>query len=454
MEKWVDAMLVEKKKSTNVGTRVLKILLFMYVFFPFRIKPLASLQAYILYAVELILIVSFSVEVYYNNVRRKKWYPIFMFIFLFGCLTILALILPIIKNTGDMTYFMRYCSFLKKMMAVIGLAYLSESFNDFLKMFVYATTIYVLVTVVMLIPSIHSIYSDLVVIQESALRDYQLLQSARYYTRIGLQGLSGYGWAFRCSFSVALCCCGYIIRSLDFSFSDIIFCGLINFLGTIFYGRTGTIIAIVCIIFTAGYHFFLQRKGGLVVFLSCASLLLILIFAYSIEYIQGNASLSWIFEGFLNIAQSGKFSTNSTTYILDKMFVQISADTFFFGDARYTEASGLYYMGTDLGIIRPLLFWGIGGQIIYYVMPLTLLFPIKKHLNNKHSVFLFSIIVLVFVGFELKGEINLEFCIILLGMYLALIRGTFSERLCLKFKKSYSYVQEKTDMLKLDEGEI
>ena len=40
-------------------------------------------------------------------------------------------------------------------------------------------------------------------------------------------------------------------------------------------------------------------------------------------------------------------------------------------------------------------------------------------------------------GFELKGEIVFEFCMVLLGMYLALIRGSYSNRLRIKIKKNY-----------------
>ena len=143
-----------------------------------------------------------------------------------------------------------------------------------------------------------------------------------------------------------------------------------------------------------------------------------------------------MFEGFLNVVQSGKFTTGSSSYIVNRMFVPMSTDTFFFGDARYTEASGLFYRGTDLGVMRPLLFWGVVGQIAYYMMPLTLLISIKRHLDRKHNIFFVTIMLCIFLGFELKGEINFEYCIMLLGMYFTIMKGFFTERVYIKVNRS------------------
>ena len=417
--------------------RLLKILLFIYVFFPFRVKFMAGVQAYMLYGIELALLGLFLGELYHNKLQRKVLYPLLFFTVTFLFLMTLSLFLPIVRGTGDLTYFARYVTTLKKIIISFSIAYLCEDLREFVKLFIAATTIYVLCTVIMMIPAIHSIYADMVVIKDTSPLDYEYLHTPRFYTRIGLQGFSGFGWSFRCTFSVGICCCEYIMKKFGFSKTEILIYGMINLLGTVFYGRTGTIIAAACIIFTACYQLCIQRKAYLLLSLGGGAIVLIFVFLYNIEFIQKSASLGWMFEGFINMVQSGKFSTNSSTYIMDKMFVKVSPDTFFFGDAKYTAANGLYYMGTDLGVMRPLIFWGIGGQIIYYMMPLMLLIPIKKYLNNKHSVFFLGIMVVMMAGFELKGEIVFGFCMVLLGMYLALIRGSYSNRLRIKIKKNY-----------------
>ncbi len=428
-----------KTKDSYKIQRLLKILLFLYVFFPFRVKILEGVQAYMLYGIELVLLGLFLSELYYNKLQRKVLYPLLFFIVTFLFLMALSLFLPLIRGTGDLTYFTRYFTTLKKIIVSFGIVYLCEDLRDFLKLFLAGTTIYVLCTVIMLIPAIHAIYADIVVIQDTSVLDYQYLHTARFYTRIGLQGFSGFGWSFRCTFSVAVCCCEYIMKKFGFSKWEMMFYGMINLLGTVFYGRTGTIIAIACIIFTACYQLCIQGKGHLILSLGAAALIVIFVFLYNIEHIQKSASLGWMFEGFINMAQSGKFSTNSSTYIMDRMFVKVPLDTFLFGDARYTAANGSYYMGTDLGVMRPLLFWGIGVQIIYYMMPLMLLIPIKRHLHDKHSIFFLGIMMIIMAGFELKGEIVFEFCTVLLGMYLALIRGSYSKRLRIKIKKNYKF---------------
>ncbi|EOS43387.1 hypothetical protein C810_03875 [Lachnospiraceae bacterium A2] len=427
-------MVKKEKSDVKIGIRILEIVLFMYVFFPFRIKIMANVQAYLLYTLELILVVLFGAELWYNNLKKKWLYPLFLFFLIFLVLMAMTFILPIIKDTMDFSYFKYHFDVLKKMVVIFGLAYLCTDMHAFLKIFVCATTIYVLITTVMLIPSLHSLYSNLVV-QGSSL-NYEHLQTARFYTRIGLQGFSGYTWTFRCTLSVGICCCGYIMKDFNFSNFEVVFMGIVNLVGTFFYGRTGTIIACLCIFLTAVYQFFILRKGYLVVALLSIVLIMVFLFLFNLDYIQKNASLAWMFEGFLNVVQSGKFTTGSSSYIVNRMFVPMSTDTFFFGDARYTEASGLFYRGTDLGVMRPLLFWGVVGQIAYYMMPLTLLISIKRHLDRKHNIFFVTIMLCIFLGFELKGEINFEYCIMLLGMYFTIMKGFFTERVYIKVNRS------------------
>lgn len=250
-----------KTKDSYKIQRLLKILLFLYVFFPFRVKILEGVQAYMLYGIELVLLGLFLSELYYNKLQRKVLYPLLFFIVTFLFLMALSLFLPLIRGTGDLTYFTRYFTTLKKIIVSFGIVYLCEDLRDFLKLFLAGTTIYVLCTVIMLIPAIHAIYADIVVIQDTSVLDYQYLHTARFYTRIGLQGFSGFGWSFRCTFSVAVCCCEYIMKKFGFSKWEMMFYGMINLLGTVFYGRTGTIIAIACIIFTACYQLCIQGKG-------------------------------------------------------------------------------------------------------------------------------------------------------------------------------------------------
>ena len=49
--------------------RLLKILLFIYVFFPFRVKFMAGVQAYMLYGIELALLGLFLGELYHNKLQ-------------------------------------------------------------------------------------------------------------------------------------------------------------------------------------------------------------------------------------------------------------------------------------------------------------------------------------------------------------------------------------------------
>ena len=87
--------------------------------------------------------------------------------------------------------------------------------------------------------------------------------------------------------------------------------------------------------------------------------------------------LRWVFQSFINYSEQGSFSTTSTQS-LKEMYFTPNGKTLLLGDGYYTDADGLYYMGTDVGLFRAVLFGGIGFQMLRYTLLGSLLFEYKR----------------------------------------------------------------------------
>lgn len=103
---------------------------------------------------------------------------------------------------------------------------------------------------------------------------------------------------------------------------------------------------------------------------------------------------------FFTSSSGGMFRTTSTDS-LKSMFIPIEPDTFFIGDGIYTTATG-YYMKTDSGLMRPILYAGLPCLILLTV--------IQIHILNIGNMFkkdkkLFVIILLYLLVIQIKGEV-------------------------------------------------
>jgi len=98
---------------------------------------------------------------------------------------------------------------------------------------------------------------------------------------------------------------------------------------------------------------------------------------------------------------TGNTDNSSLNTILYTMRFMPNIKTLIWGDGIYTEPStGGYYMNTDLGFMRGILYFGIFGVILIYTMVLA---AIRK--IGKKSYFTGFMILITFITFEYKGEI-------------------------------------------------
>ena len=119
---------------------------------------------------------------------------------------------------------------------------------------------------------------------------------------------------------------------------------------------------------------------GLIVFTSSA-----ILSSQQLKAIEKDV-FPFAFEFLYNYDKSGEFSTLSTDYLTENMYFNIPEETFFLGDARYSETSGGYYKSTDAGYMRQILFGGVIYLLILIVYQLLYFYtPMKTALERRFS---------------------------------------------------------------------
>ena len=110
--------------------------------------------------------------------------------------------------------------------------------------------------------------------------------------------------------------------------------------------------------------------------------------------------LKYAFEFVYNFLNGNGFTTVSTD-VLQDMYFPVSMKTFVLGDGLYTGEFGGYYMSTDAGYMRQILYFGIIGFFSLVCFQMTF-FMYKQ--GSKTKLYSFAIIILLFV-LHYKGEV-------------------------------------------------
>lgn len=406
--------------SSKRNLQWIKTLWMMYILFPFRIKGIERVQNIIYYGISILL---FGIYIYILSKKRiEKVYfrDAVFYLFIFTILVLLAYFVPIVKNTKDFSYLQLYEYYLGRIVIVTGSCVLVKSLREYIDLLMYAVNTYVLFSVALLIPRLHYFYQGILSLDNSQLTRMQELYSQAYYTRFGLQGYSGFGCTIMCSLVVMMCCYLIVERlSKKKTIKKYITHLLIALIGTLMYGRIGFLISIILVIFTVVYLTIIYGKFYILVSFLALSVAAIVIFIVNEKKLEQISSIYWMFEGFFNYLDTGQFITKSTDQ-LSTMYVHPSMQTFLYGDGYYTVL-GSYYMQTDVGYLRPLLFWGIFGEILYYSQLVPLIHSMYRRLKEHNGIFFIILCILFIVPYELKGEVVMTFAVTLyslLGMIL------------------------------------
>lgn len=320
-----------------------------------------------------------------------------------------SLIIPVIYNTGDFTYLtdsiLGMVKILIRMLFIVLVIIknIPEATKEtFMKYFIYSCCLYICSTIIMMLfPSIKDVFYQL--IKES---DHSKLMAmdARYKTRYGWGGFSGFEYTFKCVLAIIFN--SYLIETRIKQKRIWVNVGISLFLlvGTLFYGRVGSLFG-GCVLVVLFIRLMKKRPKILVGAIIAGVLGCVALFVLQSKNETIRTWFNWAFDLFVTFAKTGKFETESSNVLLEQMLFVPEVRTILFGDGMYTTLSG-YYMSTDAGIMRSLLFGGIGFALLRYLsfyIPLGLsLFKTKMKSADK---IMYLWVLLLCIVFEVKGEI-------------------------------------------------
>lgn len=316
----------------------------------------------------------------------------------------------------DFSYLMVTTYFFRKIIIYLFLLCLiikkhgsSKSFEYFLYYYALTNAIYVIGTVLLvMIPVLKNAWFS--IFENTSMES--LSNSYGYTFRIGWQGFSGFRSTLYCTMSVIFAL--YLKYKLEqisaWQFAVLL---LGNIIGNMFYGRIGLILTIPIVI--AAIVFWNRKKIKQIVvfgiFATCFMLFVGMIKNVPIFHDW----YVWMSTPIINVLKTGNFNNASFDMLINIDQVDISTKTLLMGDGYYNY-NGYYYMRTDIGYIRNVLFWGMFGAIASYF--LTLYSVCKLQVINK---LLFYQFLIVFLVFEYKGAAYYEFVPILFIAYYAFI---------------------------------
>lgn len=121
------------------------------------------------------------------------------------------------------------------------------------------------------------------------------------------------------------------------------------------------------------------------------------------------------FEMFVKYFESGALETKSTDQLAEMVIYPDRLHTYIIGDGLYADPTyeGKYYMGTDIGFLRLIFYFGLIGVFVfmftqYYVIKMA------YNQNSKFKIlFIFSFLYLIILN--LKGFYDLIYLMILFG---------------------------------------
>lgn len=120
-----------------------------------------------------------------------------------------------------------------------------------------------------------------------------------------------------------------------------------------------------------------------------------------------NRYIEYAFQPLINYIDTGSFSVSSTERLSEMYFIPEEASTVFIGDGRYSADDGTYYMNTDSGYLRFMLYFGLLGSIIPYSAFLIFCLYVANTAKkiNPSLGYYFGFIILMSFIFHYKAEV-------------------------------------------------
>lgn len=393
------------------------VMLVAFVAFPLKFAGYYRYLAYLfVYGYALFyLLVNVRYVIYLIKKASYKEAQLFklIYIYLFG----VSLIWPIALSTYDFTYVSIYWVgmllwTIKYLFLVVVFEKKFDTTSDvelFFEYFINAVSLYAFVSLVAaLVSPIRNIMFKIIYLDPM---DIERFKRPEYRTRFGWTGWSGFNETTICSIAVLILCLLILKYEYDIKKQKKYLIKLVfPLIGNALFGRTGFLVSLCCIGVTCICVFF-KRNIKLLIRMILIGIILIFLIGIlkdKIEVIQ--TWYNWVFSVISNYRRYGKFydSMGTVQHLTNDMYWMPSIGTLLYGDGRYTDAGGGYYLHTDSGIMRTVLYYGVFHYFIALVGVILLFKRLTKKimLSQKKNKFIVCAVLycMIISIFEFKGE--------------------------------------------------
>lgn len=390
------------------------VLLFFYVLFTFTLRSIHLEQ-------DLFNLVASTVIIFSNIGFLEKEVDFFnrklvVSVLLLGLIAMLSILMPIIYGTYDLSFFRvnvfsAVQSFLKflALLVLFMRAYKDDATIERMSwLYIGACCLYFLCTLIfMTFEPLKTFWVNSLYISEL---DIVQMSKSQYATRVGIDGFAGFGQTFK--FAIGIMLSVYLLTKSHLMKRKGVFALigalLVMLLGTLFYGRIGSVAGILAVVVLVFYLFSRPDTlniGFSFIFMAIGLVVFVIVASFFNESIQ--VWLTWAFELFVNFAQTGEFSSASTDILFERMYFIPDLKSVLFGNALFSTPGGGYFMGTDVGFLRSILFFGIVPTIIVYTIIGIIFQGMKEYISfdGKSGSILIALLVTTFLVFEFKGGI-------------------------------------------------
>ncbi|MFV0186646.1 oligosaccharide repeat unit polymerase [Empedobacter falsenii] len=132
---------------------------------------------------------------------------------------------------------------------------------------------------------------------------------------------------------------------------------------------------------------------------------------YGLMFSLGNEqklerAFNFVFELFINYKESGEITSNSSTGTLNMYKFPTNTKTWLVGDGKMLMPNGSYYMGSDVGYVRLIFYFGIVLTVLYFIYQIFLLVLIKSKTKNKEIRKFMLVMLLWLFILNFKGLTN------------------------------------------------
>ena len=396
---------------------VLGVLWFYFLFFSVPLPYIGISSVYLMNVAGIASLLVVEPGRFASFIMRKTFLFPLLILFLFLSFSVAW---PIAHNTNDFTLVLISVGQINLYIGSAIFAYVSLKNYDetlFVKTIFYAIILQAMVVMAMLfVPLVREIIFD--VFTEGR----RVFDRSSGFRGLGLSGELVYGLSIGVAFGMMFAM--YLYYSGRVKLIYIIGLFLLFFTVTLL-ARTGFLVMPFLLFFIVYSMFKTSRTLSLssiqkTVVLFVFSIMALVLFVAWLNYSDGPLSSfvkGWSFELINNFMEAGEIRTDSTDVMLGMYFVP-SLQSLLYGDGLMANPDGSYYMHTDIGYLRHVLFFGVVPALFLYGFFYSIAHvTIAKMDDNLLKASFLSFVIISFVAHAKGLFLHSSFFLVLLFVF-------------------------------------